>query len=173
VPAPVVAGLIGYLQAQLGVQCFDGEIQRYDLQGRPINPVAGQTTTPRSWPAVAVKMTEAGFQRNPTFEDPYDDQGELLVECWGTRRDQLETPPVLDPTDYAIMDRVEQLLSAASNWPNIILGGPSSNPYYVVGCLLLRWSSVQQENIRTAQGQMLYKGELWWQVDVHGAVPTG
>src|SRR5436309_1910085 len=128
-PAPIITGLITFISQQTGVVCWDGEVPRYDVQGNPINP-SQTVSTPPEWPVYKVYMKEGGFTREYTFEDPYSDEGEILIQIWGTTRQQLEDPAT------GAMNVIEALLNQATNWPLIPLGGPQSNPYYVISCLL-------------------------------------
>jgi hypothetical protein len=170
VPAPVVAGLGNFISSQLNVVYWEGEVPRTDVAGRPINPDAA--TSPSDWPVVKVFMREPGLRRTWTTEDPYDDAGEMLVQVWGVRRDQLEDPPVSPQPGTGLLNRIEALLAQASNWPQIALGGPPGNPYYVVSCLLRIWYCGQEEGVRTSKSELLYRGDLVYDVIIHGAVST-
>lgn len=166
-PVPVVDGFAAFLGTQLEVTIWDGEVPHYDPSG---NPVVPSETDTANWPVVKVTMSEGGFARNWTFEDPYDDHGEVIINCWGTTRAQLETP--VSGTPIGILNRIETLLAQASNWPLIQLGGDRTNPAYVIFCLLTRWYCGQMEGIRLQGSQLLYHGILWYDVDIHGAIST-
>lgn len=163
-PAPVVDGLITYLATQLNVSVWDGEVPRYDALGNPIAP--GTVSVPSSWPVVKLYMTEGGFNRTWAFEDSYDDVGEILISIWATSRKDLE-----DPTS-GLLNKIETLLASASNWTHILLGGPQVNPYYVIQLLLINWCSVQEEGQRTSESQLMYRGDMHYELMVHGAVST-
>ncbi len=159
-PARIIKGLITYITAQTGFTCWDGEVPRYSTQDVAINPEA--LTTPVTWPIVKVFMNEGGFGREWTFEDPYSDEGQILIQVWGTSRDSVED----------VLDALELLLASATNWKAIPLGGDVTNPNYVISMLLLSWYSGQEEGTRTATGELLYRGDLHYQCRIHGAVPT-
>lgn len=159
-PAPIISGVLTFIGEQLAVSVYDGEVPRYDVNGNPINPAS--TVSPDDWPVVKARMTEGGFSRTWTMADPYDDKGELVVEIWGTTRAQEEST----------LNDVESLLVKDENWAAIALGGPTANPYYVISMLLTSWTSVQEEGVRTSKGSLLYRGELHFDVEIHGAIST-
>jgi hypothetical protein len=163
VPAPVVKALGDFLAAQLNVSVWDGEIPRYDTSGNPINP--DSTVLPADWPVVKVNYKEPGFTREWTFEDPYTDTGTVMIQLWGTSRTQVET----------LMDGVEALLAQASNWVAggpIALGGPDSNPNYIIHLLLERWWCGQEEGVRTDKSELLYRADMSYEMMIHGVVST-
>lgn len=157
----VVGGLIAYTQTQLDVFCTDGEIARYDLQNRPINPES-TATNPTIWPAIRIVMVEPGLNRTWTFEDPYDDKGQILAQVVGISRAQVKTT----------MDSLEALYASISNWAAIDDGGDPSNPAYTISMLLATWWLGQEEGVRLQKGQLLYRGDMYYSVDIHGAVAT-
>jgi len=160
-PAPVITGFVNFLTSQIpNITVWDGEIPRYDTSGNPLNPEA--VTIPPIWPAIKLIMVEPGFQRTWTTEDPYDDRGEILIQVYATSRASL------DP----VMNQIEALLAQASNWSLINLGGPLVNPFYVIQALLIRWWSGQEEGVRTGKSQLLYRGELHYDVMIHGVIST-
>ncbi len=160
-PAPVIKGLIDYISQELDVVCWDGEIPRYSTTGTPINPDA--VTSPTTWPVVKVYMQEGGFVRTWNMgSDPYSDDGEILIQVWGTGRQQVQT----------MIDRIETLMVQATNWGNVILAGDHSNPQYLIQFLLTRWYIGQEEGERTARSEFLYRGELYWDCMIHGAIPS-
>lgn len=159
-PAPIVAGIIEFITAQLEVTCWDGEVPHYNTDGDPIVP--GGAATPAIWPVVKVYMQEGGFNREWTTEDPYSDRGEILIQVWGTTRASVQ----------ATMDDIEALLAKASNWAQIDLGGPAENPYYVIQMLLDRWYIGQEEGERTADSELLYRVDMHYDTMIHGAIST-
>lgn len=159
-PAPIINGLITFLNAQLNVTVWDGEVPRYDTAGNAINPSV--VTTPADWPVVKLFMQEGGFDRTWTTEDPYSDEGEILIQVWGVSRASVET----------LMNRIEALLAQASSWSQIQLGGPTINPFYVIQMLLLKWYSGQEEGLRSSLSELLYRGDLHYSVMIHGAIST-
>jgi hypothetical protein len=52
------------------------------------------------------------------------------------------------------------------------VGGEVTHPFYIVYMLLQSWCSVQEEGVRTSRSELLYRGELRYEVMVHGAVST-
>lgn len=161
-PCQIIKGFINYLGGtqQLNASVWDGETPRYDVNGQPVNP-----ETPKVWPVVKLMMPQAGFKRHGNVgTDPYKELGTLYVRVWGTTRDSVEQ----------VGTQVEGFVVPASNWPLIsaFLGGPVANPYYVAKLLLDRWSSYQDENVRTDQGELLYIYEIDLDVVIHGATPS-
>lgn len=156
---PIVEGLITYLQDQLDANVWDGEVPRYDPQGRAINPTSG-VTDPTVWPVVRCLLTEAGLTRNPNFESPYDDEGPIRIEVYGTSRAQVQT----------MLNSIEALLAKESNLREIDLGGYSQNPNYVISMILKSWTNTQEEGVRTSTGLLLYRGEISYTANVHGSL---
>jgi hypothetical protein len=155
-PADIVGGMITYVTQQLGVTVWDGELPRYDTTGNPINQNAGLP----DWPVIKIYMKEGGFTREWTTEDPYTDAGEILLQVWSTTRASVQT----------LLNSLEGLLAQASKWPFLVTGGPMDNPYYVISCLLQRWYVGQEEGVRTSGSELLYRGELHYEVLIHGAI---
>lgn len=180
-PAPIVKAFGDFIANNLNVVVWDGEIPRYDTAGNPISPEATQVGVP-NWPVIKVYMKEPGFERELTFEDPYSERGEVLIEMYATNRNQLETPPSgansnQTDTPSGLLDRIERLLAQASNWGqngplSQLLGGPPTNPFYVIDCALGTWWCGQEEGIRTARSERLYRADMHYVVAVHGAVAT-
>jgi len=168
VPAPIVAGVIDFLNSQaLGVNLWDGEVPRYDTTGQPVV----DTMPEPQWPAVKVYMREPGFHRDWTTEDPYYDYGQILIQAWTTSRQALEGDTKTYP-QLGLLNRIEAILAQASNWQQIAMGGSPTNPYYVVLMQLLDWYSGQEEGVRTFDSQLLYRGDLIYEVGIHGAMST-
>jgi hypothetical protein len=162
-PAQIVNGICSFLQGQLNVNVWDGEIPRTGLQGEPINPDAALL----DWPVIRAVIDPAGFRRTYTFEDPYDDRGTVTVQAFSTRRDQAES----------LGSQIEALLEQAANWAKIstilaspAFGGDPSNPYYVIQLLLETWWSGQEEDVRLGKSQLLYRFDLVYDVHIHGAI---
>lgn len=163
-PLPIIDGLITYLAdtTQLNASIWDGEVPRTDVNGFPINP--DSTVTPSDWPVIKLYMDEAGFAREWTTEDPYTDLGRITIKVWATTRAQEED----------LLNTIEAILAHATNWQSIILySGPTpTNVPYVIHMLLKRWTSVQEEGVRTSKSELLYRGELEYEVMLHGAIST-
>lgn len=156
-PAPIINGLAGYLEAQLvGITVWDGEVPRSDPNGIPALVDQG--------PVFRVVILEPGFERrHDSFESPYGDIGTMLAQVWATTRAVAE----------AQMNLIEALLANSSNWPNIELtGGPVINPYSVYDLELTRWWSGQEEGVRTQTSQLIYRADLYYQCGIHGAIIT-
>jgi hypothetical protein len=164
-PAPIVGRLIDFITSQLSVTVWDGEVPRFSTQATLSKPIRPSTvTTPPVWPVIKLYMEESGFAREWTTEDPYTDLGEIHILVWSTMRAEVEN----------LMNQLEMLLALAGNWAQIstTLGGPAQNPYYIIQMLLLRWYSGQEEDIRTGLSQLLYRGDMHYEVMLHGAIPT-
>lgn len=159
-PAPIVGALGQYISDSLAVTVWDGEIPRYTATtpAQPINPSSNAVV----WPIVKVYMSESGFTREWTTEDPYCDSGEIIIKIWGISRLQAETS----------MNGIEALLAQAHNWEQVELGGPQDNENYIISMLLKRYYSGQEEEIRSAQSQLLYRCDMYYNVEVHGAIST-
>jgi hypothetical protein len=148
--------------SQPPLTCWDGEIPRYDASQNPINPEAG-SKSPTIWPVVQVKMTDAGLNRNLTFVDSYDDYGTILTQVWGTTRGQV----------MGALNLLEGLLCPSSNWPQIQLPGSYvGNPFKVLAILYKNWTCVLMDDVRLAKSQYCYRGEITWEIRVHGATNT-
>lgn len=160
-PAPIEAGFINFITPFVqtvfpGLEVFDGELPRYGTNGDPI-------TIDGTLPAFTVEMDDAGFSREWTTEDPYDDEGILDFQTWTTTR----------AASMNVLNTVEAPLVNSTNWPNIELpGGPEDNPYFVFKCLLKSWTCIQLKGFRTQQSGLIYYGRLTFRVGVHGAINT-
>lgn len=163
-PAPITGALCLFLGQELECSTWDGEVPRTDKAGNPINP--NTTSVPSSWPVVKIWMLEPGFKRVDWYvgTDPYKDEGQVLIQMWATSKTQCQ----------ALMDDIEALLASESNWPEIDLGGNPNNPSYVVYCILGQyWLGNEQEGQRrTADSQLLYRGDMTYNLMLHGAVST-
>lgn len=167
-PAHVIEGLINFLGSnqELNASVWDGEVPRYDANGKPINP--DSSVTPSNWPVVKLYMEEAGFNRNWNMADPYDDIGPITIKIWGTTRASVD----------ALLDQIEAIFASESNWGQINISpsqpstGSPGNPYYVIKMMLKSWTNVQEEEQRTADSFLLYRGELHYECEVHGAIST-
>jgi len=155
-PTPIVGGLIQYLNQQLATTVWDGEVPRLAPNGQPISP-----SNPGTWPVIKVFMPESGFDVSWTFENPYSEQGEILIQTWGTSRSQAE----------ATMTQIFNLFANENNWQNVVLGGPISNPFRLIQMLLRNWCSLQ-EGSRTANSEYLYRCDLHYTATVHAVVTT-
>ena len=158
--APIVKGVIDFVSSQANITVWDGEIPRYDTAGNAINPEA--TSSPTIWPVFDVSMSDAGFRRTWTMADPYDDQGEILLQIWGTTRAQVESAK----------NTVEALLVNAENWQQIQLGGPAINPFYVIQMLLSSWCIVQEQGLRSGLSKLLYRCDMHLDTMIHGIIST-
>lgn len=168
--APIVGGLITYLATQLsaeqglGVEVWDGEVPRYDSAGKPIT--ASNVTG--SWPVIKLAMGGAGFGRRDTvgLTGSYTDVGPIEIRFYATTREVCE----------ALMTSVEELMElqlTIADPNNVALGGPASNPNYVVESHLDRWWCGTDDENRTSTSQLLYRGEHDWRLTIKGTVRTG
>lgn len=160
-PAPILAGLVNFLQPILqetysGIEVWTGEIPRFNSSQQPI-------TISGTFPAFRVVMEESGFDREWTTEDPYGDKGNIYFQGWSTTLDG-----VMD-----MLGIVEVQLCDTSNWSEIVLpGGPIENPYFVYQCLYKNWFAVQVEGVRTQDSSLIYMGQIMFEVEIHGAIST-
>jgi len=162
---PIVMGLTNFLMVpgNLDAEVWDGEVPRFDTAGNPINPdsaIAG----PSIFPVVTLNMTEGGMRRTWTTLDAYDDRGEILIQVYGTSRLSVE----------GTMGTIEELLAQASNWlkSQINMGGPTTNPFYIIQILLDTWTCIRETEVRLAGSQLCYRGDMHYDCHVHGAVST-
>jgi hypothetical protein len=156
-PAPIVGGLVSYLQEELEASVWDGEIPLTDTNGNVIVPGSG-------FPVIRVIMTEDGLTRDWNCGvDPYADQGIVIIQVWDISRTNVMNA----------LNSIETLLSSASNWGDIPLaGGASQNPYYIVDLTMEKWTAVQEEGLRMQSSQLLYRGQFWYNCIIHGAIST-
>lgn len=159
-PAPVIDGLITFMQTQLAINVWDGETPRFDTSGNPISP--STVVTPPVWPVVNCKMTEGGLTRSWTFLDPYHDLGEMMIQIWAIKRVDVQTQ----------MGTIEALWASVTNWRDVVMAGNSANPFYVIQMLLERWTIIEEENVRMGQSQLLYRGDMHYKCQIHGAIST-
>ncbi len=170
-PANIIGGLISYVQEQLKVNIWDGEVPRQDQFGNDIDPDA----LPQNWPAITSELPEGGIDREWTFEDFYNEgQGNYIsILVFGASGTAIEGRYQVMQT----LDLIEKLLANERNWANIILTDTLNNPnYYVISCILKRWTCVQQRGgtgtMRTKTGELIYRGELWYEMVIRGAIQT-
>jgi hypothetical protein len=160
VPAPIIGALYNFLQSELGVSVWDGEIPRYDVAGNPINPDA--TGGPSGWPVVRCVMPERAFKRKGTLGvGVYKDEGEIVVQVWGVAR--TETEP--------LQDQIEALFELETNWAAVVFNpaGLNYNPFRLWKMLLVNWDSLMLEGERTENSQLLYRAQLFYDCGIHGA----
>lgn len=154
-PAPITSGIVTFLQTQLdvgeSVEVWDGEIPRWDPQGMIID-------LPNN-PIYRLLMPREGFNReSETFENPYNDQGMMLLEVYGTTRTQVENA----------LTNLENILLLQTNWSDIDLGVS----YQICAIYLVAWSCYQLEQARTKTGTYVYQGDLHLKVEINGTVKT-
>lgn len=162
-PAPIVGALCLFIGEELSVSVWDGEIPRTDNSGNPINP--DSTVVPSNWPVVKLWMVEPGFDRDWNVgTDPYSDAGQVLVQMWATSKVQTQ----------ALMDSIESLLASEANWraASDNLGGPAENPSYFIKIMLKRFWLGDEKGQRTSKSELLYRGDMLYDIFVHGAVST-
>ncbi len=150
-PADVLGSLITFIEQQLTIDCWDGEIPRQDTSGNEI-------TLPASKPIFKVVMTEQGLERDWTLEDAYSDSGEMTIYLWATTRAMIQL----------WLGNLETLLAQSTNWPLII----TAQPYNVIQVLITRWTNLMLENVRAKGSQYIYEGRLSFIMMVHGEVST-
>ena len=154
--------LLTFISTELEVQAWEGEVQRFDLQGNPIYPNA--VASPSVWPIVQVTMPEDAMDIEWTFEDPHTHKGPIYIKVYGTTGVQVRT----------LVDSIFTLLASATNWRLMdqYLGGPDENPCYFISLLCKKWFVKQDENVRLAEGLLCFRGGLTYEAMIHGAVPT-
>lgn len=146
----------------IGCTVWDGEVHRYDANGKSISPSASAGRS--GFPPIKFSMPATGFKRSWTFEEPYYDEGMVVCQIWHTQRDQAEQT----------MDMVEALLGTLDAWTAIgaLIPSPYAYaPHYVIQLLLTDWASYQVEGFRTQSGELLYTCELYYKTTIHGALP--
>lgn len=158
--APITYALVTYIQTELDIVVWDAEIPRQNTSGNAINKDA--VVTPSVWPAVRAVIQEPGFNRAYQFGDAYDDTGTVKVQVWGVSRASVQTA----------MDSIEELLATNQSWMGIsaLLGGPSVNPYYIIQMLLDSYWIGQEEELRIDDSSLLYRADLSYMVQIHGAI---
>lgn len=145
-----------------GCTVWDGEVHRYDEGGQSVSPEASGGR--KNWPAIKITAPDK-FHREWTFEEPYYDEGLIVVQIFHHTRAGAE----------GAMDMIEALLVSAANWTAIGALIPSpyyENSHYVVQLLLIDWVSKQVEGERTQKQQLLYTCELYFKTTIHGAIPV-
>lgn len=150
-PAPIIDGLVTFIQDQLEISVWDGEVPRQDVAG-------DQIVLPATKPIFKVAMTENGLTRDWTIEDSYTDDGPMTVYLWATTRAMVEQ----------WLTTLEGLLAQSTNWPEIL----TESPYYVYGLIIDNWTCIQLEGLRAKGGQLIYEGRLSFSIGIHGAVST-
>jgi len=157
-PAPILGSLITYITDQIDVSVWDGEIPRQSTDGVAINQAGGNLI----WPAIRAIMQEPGFERTYTTEDAYGDDGDVTIQIWAVQRSQVQTT----------MNTLETLLAPAATWAAIsqTLGGPPTNPYYIIQMELMNWVIVAEEEKRLNFSDLLYRGDMRYNIQIHGAL---
>lgn len=161
-PAPIVEGLMTYINSELGVAVWDGEVMR-QAPADGGNVVSDATATSATWPVVRVRMTDQGLATEWSTEDSYSDVGPICIDVYGATRKQVQD----------VIDQVEALLANATNWPNIAMSDSLGNSaYFVYDLRRTWWTCVQDEGVRTKFSNLSYRGEMVYGVGVHGEVKT-
>ncbi len=155
---PIIKGLITFLTTELELTVWDGEIPRYAVPGTAINQNA--VTVPTTWPVVQAKIVEPGFNRSYTTENSYKDTGTIGVSIWAVQRSDVDI----------MLGRIESKLGDYNAWTGIsaLLGGPSTDPNYVIQMLMTSWCVVQEEGTRIGFDDYLYRGDMRYDIDLHG-----
>lgn len=153
--APIIGGVIQFIQQRLSLTFWDGEIPRWDLNLDPIDLTAGSPLFK------ADMLTE--LTRDWTLNNAYGDGGPIGTWVMATTRSECELT----------LGRIEELFCAADNWALIDIGG---TPFKVFEFLFESWSCKQLEGVRTRSEEYIYLGLINWGVAFHGevtAVQTG
>lgn len=150
-PAPVISGFVDFIQKNLNIDVWEGEVPRVDEAGTTVVLIDNT-------PIFRVTMEESGFAVDPNFENTRTDDGIINIEIWTTARQDTE----------GYLEVLDTLFSNSSNWPAIQMGAN----FTVYSLLLERWYSGQEEDIRTRDNDLLYRGDLRYQVGINGAYQT-
>lgn len=164
---PIVGGLISYLTPILAnseglpqASIWDGETPRWDAQGNAVGP----TNVTGSWPMVSLQMQEPGFKRKYAVgTNPTCDEGIIVIQMWAVTREEVED----------LMTVLSEAMEAQIIvYIDVAIGGPSNNPNYVIQSLLETYWSGQDKDYRTSTSQLLYRGDLYFRLTVHGSTTT-
>ena len=163
-PAPIIKGLTTYLGAQLNLNVWAGEVPRQGPNGLAIDPGA----VAPNWPAVNVELPEGHLHRTyrqmgPGGTRAYGDEGPITVTVW-------------DVTFEGVMTQlglVEALLDQETNWRGIDLNPGSAGPFRFYQMNFASWTCVQEKEVRLGLSQLLYRGEITYDVGVHGNTQGG
>lgn len=153
--APITKALVEFIQQELDIEVWDGEVPRFTTTGAAINQ--SSSTTPSSWPVVRAVIQEPGFTRNYTFTDAYLDDGDVLIQVWGTTRAQVQTQ----------LNAIEGLLlPEPDTWSEIdvYLGAG----YKIVQIELLPYWIGQEEELRINMSSLLYRADMRYNIQIHG-----
>jgi hypothetical protein len=152
-PADIISGVITFLQQQIPFRVWDGEVPRQDEQGVEIDLDAG--------PVWKLTMLPEGLGMDWNMEDTFKEDGPLLLEVFAASRAAAQ----------AQLASVFPLLADSKNWQDLL---PQLNPpsYVVRQMILERWTVVHIEGARTRSNQLIYHGQMHYQVGVNGSVPT-
>jgi hypothetical protein len=151
-PAPIVTGVINYIQTQLSLEVWFGEIPREDGSGNIITIDIPNTTV--------FRVPGFDSQSDWQFGNTYSDNGKIVVELYATSFVTLE----------AAMTDVDNLLVDSSNWPSIIPNGP--DPFSVFAFIRSGWNQKQLENVRSRASNLVFQGMLNYDVGIHGVATT-
>lgn len=163
---PPILGALGKFLIDNGVQVWPEEIPRTDTAGNAINPQAG-SVTPTIWPATQLVLRDKSLRDN-TFEDSYSENPPVVVQVWGTSREEV------DP----MMSKIEGLLAQAQNWfealspIGIIFTQMGFPQFWLYDLEIHGWTSQQRENERLAGSLFCWLAEMDLTIGLHGVVET-
>lgn len=166
---PIVGGLIGWMQGStvLNSWLWDGETPRYDPLGNPINP--DSMTAIANWPAIRLWELEPGFRYTFNMANSYDAVGQVLLEIFAVGRAAAEP----------LMGSILTALELEDNWFQITkqmqaIAGASNDFSFEKAMLAQDWCGQDRFPAnRTAKGEILYRGDMYYDVMIHGTVDTG
>jgi hypothetical protein len=155
--APIIYCLTEYLQSALGgIDVWNGEVVRSNEYGLPV--------LVDNAPVMRIAMPGT-FARNWTMADPYDDIGPVLIQFWATT-----LAAISNPQQNGLLDLTEALLAQNANWT--LISGKLPDPMYVIKMLLKDWVTLQEDAVRTQESNLLYRGDLRYEIEIHGQIAT-
>lgn len=166
---PIIGGLIGWMQGSpvLNAWIWDGEVPRADPTGAPINP--DSMTTIANWPAIRLWELEPGFRYTFNEANSYTAEGQVLIQIFAVGRANTEP----------LMGKILTALELEDNWFQITeqmqaIAGPANGFSFEKAMLASdRCGQDKYPAERTAKGELLYRGDMVYDIMIHGEVDTG
>lgn len=149
-PGNPIGGLYDFINTELDIQMWDGEI--------PSNNTDGTALNVDDLPLFTVEMTPRGFQIDYNFENTFTEEGEVIITVYA------ETREVAHTNLLSIWTKLNNI----NDWDNIAVGDNHS----ILKILLDSWTVVQEKGIRLSNSNLLYKGELRYTIGMSGRTST-